>query len=73
MAYHITKPSKMAHAGVGTMYYADNNRWTDVYENRKVYPTLFQAEQDKNTTYTDKWGNTLTPHWWKQATIVDES
>ena len=53
MAYHITKPSKMAFAGVGTMYYADNNRWTDVYENRKVYPTLFQAEQDKNTTYTD--------------------
>ena len=60
-------------AGIGTMYYADNNRWTDVYENRKVYPTLFQAEQDKNTTYTDQWGNTLTPHWWKQATIVDES
>tara|TARA_B100000424_G_scaffold218304_1_gene176600 strand:- start:73 stop:294 length:222 start_codon:yes stop_codon:yes gene_type:complete len=73
MAYHITKPSKMAYAGVGTMYYADNNRWTDVYENRKVYPTLFQAEQDKNTTYTDKWGNTLTPVWWQQATIIDES
>ena len=63
----------MAHAGVGTMYYADNNRWTDLYENRKVYPTLFQAEQDKNTTYTDKWCNTLTPQWWQQATIVDES
>ena len=46
MAYHITKQSRMA--GIGTMYYADNNRWTDVYENRKVYPTLFQAEQDKN-------------------------
>ena len=60
-------------AGIGTMYYADNNRWTDVYENRKVYSTFFQAEQDKNTTYTDQWGNTLTPHWWKQATIVDES
>ena len=71
MAYHITKPSKMP--SVGTMYYADNNRWTDVYENRKVYSTLFQAEQDKNTTYTDKWGNTLTPHWWQQATIVDET
>ena len=42
MAYHITKQSRMA--GIGTMYYADNNRWTDVYENRKVYPTLFQAE-----------------------------
>ena len=71
MAYHITKPSKVP--GVGTMYYADDNRWTDLYENRKVYSTLFQAEQDKNTTYTDQWGNTLTPHWWKQATIVDES
>ena len=71
MAYHITKPSEMP--SVGTMYYADNNRCTDVYENRKVYPTLFQAEQDKNTTYTDKWGNTLTPHWWQQATIVDET
>ena len=55
------------------MYYADDNRWTDVYENRKVYPTLFQAEQDKNFTYTDKWGNTLTPHWWKNCTLVDES
>ena len=43
MAYHITKPSKMAYAGVGTMYYADNNRWTDVYENRKVYPTLISG------------------------------
>ena len=70
MAYHITKPSRVP--GVGTMYYADDNRWTDLYENRKVYSTLFQAEQDKNTTYTDQWGNTLTPHW-KQATIVDES
>ena len=60
-------------AGIGTMYYADNNRWTDVYESRKVYPTLFQAEQDKNTTYTDKWVNTLTPHWWKNCTLVDES
>ena len=60
-------------AGIGTMYYADNNRWTDIHENRKVYPTLFQAEQDKNTTYTDQWGNTLTPHWWKNCTIVDES
>ena len=71
MAYHITKQSRMA--GIGTMYYADNNRWTDVYEDRKVYPTLFQAEQDKNTTYTDQWGNTLTPHWWKNCTLVDES
>tara|TARA_Y100000813_G_scaffold71784_1_gene50864 strand:- start:151 stop:366 length:216 start_codon:yes stop_codon:yes gene_type:complete len=71
MAYHITKQSKVS--GIGTMYYADNNRWTDVYENRKVYPTLFQAEQDKNTTYTDQWGNTLTPHWWKNCTLVDES
>ena len=71
MAYHITKQSKVS--GIGTMYYADNNRWTDVYENRKVYPTLFQAEQDKNTTYTDNWGNTLTPHWWKNCTLVDES
>ena len=71
MAYHITKQSRVA--GVGTMYYADNNKWTDVHENRKVYPTLFQAEQDKNTTYTDQWGNTLTPHWWKNCTIVDES
>ena len=71
MAYHITKPSRVP--GVGTMYYADDNRWTDLYENRKVYSTLFQAEQDKNTTYTDQWGNTITPHWWKQATIVDES
>ena len=33
----------MAFAGVGTMYYADNNRWTDVYENRKVYPTLISS------------------------------
>ena len=71
MAYHITKQSKVS--GIGTMYYADNNRWTDVYEKRKVYPTLFQAEQDKNTTYTDNWGNTLTPHWWKNCTLVDES
>ena len=71
MAYHIKKQSRMA--GIGTMYYADNNRWTDVYENRKVYPTLFQEEQDKNTTYTDKWGNILTPHWWKNCTLVDES
>ena len=71
MAYHITKPSRVP--GVGIMYYADDNRWTDLYENRKVYSTLVQAEQDKNTTYTDQWGNTLTPHWWKQATIVDES
>ena len=71
--YGISHNKTKRMAGIGTMYYADNNRWTDVYENRKVYPTLFQAEQDKNTTYTDKWGNTLTPHWWKNCTLVDES
>ena len=70
MTYHIKKQSPL---GLGTMYYADDNRWTDVYENRKVYPTLFQAEQDKNFTYKDKWGNTFTPHWWKNCTLVDES
>ena len=32
----------------------------------------FEASHN-NQTYTDQWGNTLTPHWWKQATIVDES
>jgi len=72
MAYHITKPSKTP--GLDIVYYADNNRWTDVYENRKVYPTLFQAEQQKATTYTDKLtGKVLQATWWQQCTIVDES
>ena len=35
---------------------------------------LFQAEQQKATTYTDKLtGKVLQATWWKECSIVDES
>ena len=75
MAYHIKSQNVFGNdtyiKGEDTSAEKDL-RWTEDFSDRKVFPTLFQAEQDKNTTYTDKWGNTLTPHWWKNCTLVDE-
>ena len=43
MSYHIKKQSRIS--VVGTMYYADNNRWTDVYEDRKYILHYFKQNK----------------------------
>jgi len=37
MAFHIKKPSTLI-AEV-TVYYKDDNRWTDIFDDRKTYDT----------------------------------
>tara|TARA_A100001201_G_scaffold112883_1_gene96744 strand:- start:299 stop:484 length:186 start_codon:yes stop_codon:yes gene_type:complete len=47
MPYHIKKPSVLKDGR--DVYYTGENRWTDVFDNRKVYsedPTAITANTD---------------------------
>ena len=61
MAFHIKKPSALI-ADV-TVYYKDDNRWTDIFDDRKTYDTdpsaLLVNEDGTNGGFTG-------------ATVVDE-
>ena len=77
MPYHIKKNSILGSAvpSEGGEYYAGDNKWTNVYENRKVYTNKADADAVKATTVTSKLGNveyTYQPRWWKNSTIVEE-
>ena len=53
------------------VYLKDDNTWTDDYNQRKVFPTLFQVEQFKKTEVVDKWGNKRIPHAIKTSIVED--
>ena len=53
------------------VYLKDDNTWTDNYNQRKVFPTLFQVEQFKKTEVVDKWGNKRIPHAIKTSIVED--
>ena len=53
------------------VYLKDDNTWTDDYNQRKVFPTLFQVEQFKKTEVVDKWGNKRVPHAIKTSIVED--
>ena len=38
MSYHLKRESSLS--SIGTVYYADNNRWTNNYSERKIYENL---------------------------------
>jgi|TARA_B100000282_G_C31432702_1_gene354272 predicted transcriptional regulator len=77
MPYHIKKASVLGNAVPvgGTEYYAGDNKWTNVYEDRKVYVNESDANAQKATTETRTIGDktyTYQPAWWKNAIVVSE-
>ena len=52
MYYHIRRINPL---GIN-VYYKDDNKWTEDYDQRKIFPTLFQVEQIVNAEVTDKYG-----------------
>ena len=77
MPYHIKKTSVLGNAVPvgGNEYYAGDNKWTNVYENRKVYENESDANTQKATTVTRTIGDktyTYQPSWWKNAVVVSE-
>lgn len=77
MPYHIKKGSILGSAVPtdGAEYYADDNHWTNVYENRKVYTNKADADAQAATTVTRTLGGktyTYQPSWWKNSTVVEE-
>ena len=45
MGWHIKKTSMMG-AGVGEVYYAGGNRWTETYADRKTYTSQAKAKAE---------------------------
>ena len=77
MPYHIKKSSLLGSAipTDGNEYYAGDNHWTNIYENRKVYVNEADANAQKETTETRITGDktyTYQPTWWKNAVVVSE-
>ena len=44
MVWHIKKTSMMTSAGVGTVYYKGDNRWTETYADRTTYSSQANAK-----------------------------
>ena len=65
MAWHIKKTSMMG-AGVGEVYYAGDNRWTETYANRKTYTSQAKAKAENYI-----WEKKSTANW--DVTAVNES
>ena len=77
MPYHIKKTSILGSAvpNDGSEYYAGDNHWTNVYENRKVYTNKVDADAIKETVITKTLGGTTysyTPTWFLTSTVVEE-
>ena len=77
MPYHIKKGSILGSAVPtdGAEYYAGDNHWTNVYENRKVYTNKVDADAIKETVITKTLGGTTysyTPTWFLTSTVVEE-
>ena len=66
MVWHIKKTSMMTSAGVGTVYYKGDNRWTETYANRVTYTSQAKA---KAVDYI--WEKKTTAGW--DVTAVNES
>ena len=46
MVWHIKKTSMMTAAGVGTVYYKGDNRWTETYADRTTYTSQAKAKAE---------------------------
>jgi len=77
MPYHIKKTSILGSAVPtdGAAYYAGDNKWTNNYENRKVYVNEADANSQQATTVSRTIGDktyTYQPDWWKNSVVVSE-
>ena len=70
MAYHLKTPSVMG-SSIGDVYYKEEDTWTEVFEDRKVFSTKSAATAVKNTTASFN-GYTYTPRHFANATVVSE-
>ena len=77
MPYHIKKTSILGSAVPtdGNEYFAGDNKWTNTYEDRKVYENEADVNVVKNTKETRVLGNrtiSYQPAWWQNAVVVSE-
>ena len=56
MVWHIKKTSMMTSAGVGTVYYKGDNRWTDTFADRSTYTSQAKAKAE-NYIWSKKTNN----------------
>ena len=66
MVWHIKKTSMMTSAGVGTVYYKGDNRWTETYADRATYSSQAKAKAESYI-----WEKKTTAGW--DTTAVNES
>ena len=74
MPYHIKKTSILGAADPenGSEYYTENDSWTNIYSDRKIYANKADADAQKATTVTSSMGITYQPLWWKNSIVVEE-
>ena len=65
MVWHIKKSSLMG-AGVGTVYYKGDNRWTETFADRATYTSQAKAKAESYS-----WENKTTNGW--DVIAVNES
>ena len=70
MPFHIKTPS-VINPTIGDVYYTGNSRWTETYDDRKVYTNESDADAVKATTVTTN-GVTHAPKHFANATVVSE-
>ena len=66
MVWHIKKTSMMTAAGVGTVYYKGDKRWTDNYADRATYTSQAKAKAEDYI-----WDKVNTASW--DVTAVNEN
>ena len=66
MVWHIKKTSMMTSAGVGTVYYKGDNRWTENFADRATYTSQAKAKAENYI-----WEKKTTANW--DVTAVNES
>ena len=66
MVWHIKKSSMMSSAGVGTVYYKGDNRWTETFADRTTYTSQAKAKAESYI-----WEKKTTNGW--DVTAVNES
>ena len=66
MVWHIKKTSMMTAAGVGTVYYKGDNRWTETFTDRTTYTSQAKAKAESYI-----WDKKSTANW--DVTAVNEN
>jgi hypothetical protein len=70
MPYHVKTPS-VINPTIGDVYYIGDSKWTETYDDRKVYTNESDADAIKATTVTIN-GVTYAPKHFANSTVVSE-